>query len=336
MTLGRFNELDLMRALAQADGRSGTLIDVGAHIGSYSVAFAELGWSVIAIEPAPGIFDELRQALEQFDQAEAIQAAVTSEEVSEVDFYLSAEYWGIHSLRPFHETHTESVRVPALRLDALLTDRKLDDPVFLKVDTEGADLYVLKSLDVDRTRPAVIMCEFMDERTVPHFGYSYLDTLQYMEKWGYTPYISEWAPVIEPSRRAQGGGPFHHLGVMRTPLAHAPAWGNLIFVEPELTATFESILMDYLTKLQVHAEDALTQFPKLQKLVQNMRDTLDNRERKIENMEKALQQARARVQELESAVHSSDARIEAHLGKIQILGEQVKALQAAGQRGNED
>jgi hypothetical protein len=62
----------------------------------------------------------------------------------------------------------------------------------LKIDIEGADLLALKGFDIGNRRPKIIMVEFMDSRTVPHFGYRYSDIAEYANSFGYETWVSAW------------------------------------------------------------------------------------------------------------------------------------------------
>jgi hypothetical protein len=71
---------------------------------------------------------------------------------------------------------------------------------FLKIDTEGFDLMVLKGYPWTQSpRPRVILCEFEDAKTVP-LGYDFHQLAAFLVGEGYQLIISEWYPV-----KAYGG-----------------------------------------------------------------------------------------------------------------------------------
>lgn len=324
----RFNELDLLAVLAKAEPSPGTLIDVGAHIGSFSVAFAEIGWQVIAFEAAPEIFEELRQRTAELPSVEAVWAAVTDEPVDSVDFYLSDAHWGIHSLRPFHGSHRNRTQVPAMRLADAVAARDLRDPIYLKCDAEGADLAVMRSFDFSAARPALVMCEFMDNRSLPHFGYAHGDLIREMARWEYVAYISEWSPVSEYSRRGVETAAPQHLNIWRSDVSHAPAWGNLIFVPKGSEQHFEESVMEHLAEVRTAADRALHEHDRVAKWAENAAATITNREVKIENLEASLTRARDRIAELDAAILQRDARAAHQLETIERLKKKLAAQSA--------
>ena len=303
------NELDLLLAFTEELGEVGLLVDVGAHVGSFAEEFAKRGWDVIAIEAAPEIHAELVDRLAPYAQVDVVHAAAGETGGGEVEFFISSEYWGIHSLRPFHASHDRTVTVPTVRVADLLHARPRSGPLVLKVDTEGADLLVLRGVDWESERPRIVLCEFMDERTEPHFGYGYADIIGFMAGHGYLPYVSEWAPVEEPSRRGSGGGPFTHLQIVRPPLGHPPAWGNLFFVSPQDEALFETVLHRYLIETRRNSDRLTSAAATSADRLAHLERSIVNRETKIRGLEGALVRRDARVAELDAAIKQRDVRI---------------------------
>jgi FkbM family methyltransferase len=305
----KVNELDLMLAVAEEFGETGLFVDVGASVGSFSEAFAKLGWDVIAVEAAPEIHAELVGRLAPFEKVEVVHAAASETGGEDVEFFLSSEFWGIHSLQPFHETHDEKVTVTSVRVADLLQGRPRSGPVVLKVDTEGADFQVLRGVDWDAHKPRYVQCEFMDERTAPHFGYVYADIIGFMAERGYLAYISEWAPFDEPSRRGVGGGPFTHLQIVRAPVAHQPSWGNLIFVTPPDEALFERVLNEYLIETRRFHDEVVAQAAKSVDRLARLEQSIVNRESTIDGLKSAVSQKDSRIAVLDSAVSQRESRI---------------------------
>ena len=318
------NELDLLLAFTAEFDRAGLLVDVGAHIGSFAEAFAKRGWDVVAIEAAPEIHAELVDRLAPYEQVEVVHAAAGETGGGEVEFFISSEYWGIHSLRPFHESHDRRVTVPTVRVADLLEGRRHAGSLVLKVDTEGADLLVLRGVDWAAEKPRVVLCEFMDERTEPHFGYVYTDIIHFMAGFGYLAYVSEWAPVAEPSRRGSGGGPFTHLQIVRAPLGHQPAWGNLFFVAPQDEALFEQVLTRYLIETRRTGDQLAAAAVKSEDRLAELQRSIGDRETRITELDAAITQRDARIAELDAAITQRDARI----AELEPATRRVKALKA--------
>lgn len=245
-----FSECELLLRLEYANREKNTLVDVGAQTGGFAQPFARRGWRVIAFEPEPANYQELSDRFKNFSNVTCIAKAVSDNSEQGVPFYVSAEHWGIHSLKPFHPTHRSTLTVDTVRLDEILTDMQLAEVTVLKIDTEGADFLALKSFNFSRFQPEVVICEFMDERSQENFGYTHHDMVAYMDGLGYATFVSEWAPIVEYGRK---GVPISHtfLQCEPYPLDHDPAWGNLFFVLSGQVVQFRRALAAYLSDLEV-------------------------------------------------------------------------------------
>ncbi len=145
----------------------GTYIDVGANhprIDSVSRSFYERGWSGLEVDANP-TFEQLFR--DERPRDVFIHAAITDTDQAEVTFHV-VEGTGLSTLVDSISTeHTKSglivtdVTVPALRLDAAIERAKLGnrDIHFLLIDTEGAELEVLRSIDFDLYRPWILVVE---------------------------------------------------------------------------------------------------------------------------------------------------------------------------------
>jgi len=126
------------------------VIDIGANIGVYTVLVAEkvgnIG-KVIAVEPEPENYKQLLEniKLNNLQNVTPINIALTDHEGSE-KLYLSASGSGGHSLIiPENKNSYTSVQVETL--DKLLKEldiRKID---IMKIDTEGAEIPILKGAE---------------------------------------------------------------------------------------------------------------------------------------------------------------------------------------------
>ena len=244
-----FSELDLLSTFPYRSDKP-VLLDVGAHHGGVSKAFSLKGWKVIAFEPETQNREAFLRNIRSFPNVTCIDEAVADITGNKVPFYVSQEHYGIHSLKPFHSSHTSSYDVETIRLDDALSELNLDNVTLLKIDTEGADFLALKGFDWDRFKPEVIMAEFMDERSTTNFNYTHHDVVEFMMHRGYVGYVSEWAPVKEYGREGKHTKPHVWLRCVPYPLISEPAWGNLIFVPDTDALIFSKILSIYLGSLE--------------------------------------------------------------------------------------
>lgn len=207
------------------------MVDVGAHQGTALMPFLNMEWRIFAFEPDEKNRAILVQRLAQHAHGHQVKLdlrAVSNESKSGLSFYRSEESTGISGLSAFHPSHRAEQTVDTVTLSAALADAAIAEVSFLKVDTEGHDLFVLQGFPWDRFKPAVIECEFEDTKTVP-LGYTYRDMANYLLDKGYTVYLSEWHPI-------QRYGIRHDWNrLLRYPceLADPKGWGNLLaFREP--------------------------------------------------------------------------------------------------------
>ncbi len=240
----RFSEAELLSRVPFADAHP-LLVDVGAHHGSFSRPFVARGWRVLAFEPETENRHRFEEQLGADPNVTCLPYAVSDRHGERTTFFVSDEHYGIHSLTPWHSTHHAAYEVQTVRLDAILAERGSPHVNLLKIDTEGADLSVLKGFDWSADRPDVVLAEFMDERTEPHFRYTHHDMVQLMEANGYLAFVSAWSPVVQYAREGvQQRGP-RWLECSPYPLEPVPQWGNVIFVRPDRYRVFITTLRRY-------------------------------------------------------------------------------------------
>jgi FkbM family methyltransferase len=139
---------DVVALLTRVIGARGTLLDVGAHIGLVSIAVARAGRTrCLAFEPAPANYALLRRNCERQGLDEQIEthALALDADTGTSVLGLSADNSGDHRLLHQPGAHAgTSVVVHSARLDDVLKDRALPSPIALKLDTQGAELRVLR------------------------------------------------------------------------------------------------------------------------------------------------------------------------------------------------
>jgi FkbM family methyltransferase len=210
------------------------LIDVGAHYGLTMLKFAEAGWKVICFEPD----DNNRAVLEKLVSDKKLKDVIVdgravSDHEGMAKYYSSDVSTGISGLLKFHPSHREAKNVEIVTLSSFCKENKITGIDFLKIDTEGNDLKVIKGLDLNRNRPKVIICEYEDAKT-QLAGYSKVDMTEYIEAGGYRCIISEWYPVVEYGTKHKWRRLTDDIK-----LVDGNSWGNIIAAEPE---THQSLL----------------------------------------------------------------------------------------------
>lgn len=226
-----FDEAGLAHRILRQQCRpgAGTMVDVGAHHGGALAPFAADGWHVHAFEPDPGNRAMLEIVARATSNVRVSDRAVTEVDGEVLDLFTSVVSTGISTLTAFHDSHQATARVTTTRLDTYLTDAQVAEVTFLKVDTEGYDLPVLRTFPWTSARPRAVLCEFENRKTLP-LGYSYDDLARFLSDLGYAVFVSEWWPVIEY-------GASHRWRSFRrypTALDDDDGWGNLLACDPRL------------------------------------------------------------------------------------------------------
>jgi FkbM family methyltransferase len=227
----RPDETQMVYQILADPGRSGLMIDVGAHHGSSLAPFADLGWQVIAFEPD----SNNRQILTTNFGANSnviIDPRACSDQIQPAaTLYASPESSGVSGLSAFLESHEAAEKVVVTTLASALDEHNISkEPVdFLKIDTEGFDLMVLKGFAWHTSpHPKVILCEFENAKTEP-LGYHFYDLADYLVDHGYRLVISEWYPV-----KAYGGAHrWRRFTTYPCQLADQHGWGNIIAVRDD-------------------------------------------------------------------------------------------------------
>jgi FkbM family methyltransferase len=121
---------------------TGTFLDLGAHVGSYTVAVAKQGWRVTALEPAPDTFNYLKQNVfvNRLENVQLMNVALWSSN-GFAWLYNSPNQDGDSSL--VENTTGPRVQVRTKTLTALLDE--IGHVNVAKMDIEGAEINVLSN-----------------------------------------------------------------------------------------------------------------------------------------------------------------------------------------------
>lgn len=132
------------------------VFDVGAHLGDRTLAFADLGARVVALEPQPRLRRWLERRVGHRDEVTILDAAA-GPEAGRATLAVSAAHPTVSTLASewkdrIQETNPtfrgvrwdETVEVPVVPLDELVQEYGV--PAFLKVDVEGYEAEVLRGL----------------------------------------------------------------------------------------------------------------------------------------------------------------------------------------------
>jgi FkbM family methyltransferase len=188
--------LDLARQVALR--RNGLAVDVGAHLGSSTLAFASVFDQVISFEPNDFNFRVLRanvqlNSLENvrvfnhglFSRETILSLAESSKQEIPIPLDGNGELNGDHSSNLgayyFEEGASRLFEHPAITLDSL----ELDNVVFIKIDTQGADGEILMGAiqTIRRCQPIVVF--EWEEQLAMNFTITFRNIQKEFETLGY-------------------------------------------------------------------------------------------------------------------------------------------------------
>lgn len=146
----------------------GTLIDVGANIGTICLPTAKQGARVIAVEVLDRNVEKLRAAARVNGLANFRVVAAAATSVDGPIGVAGTEAWGHVS------TAADARQIPGLRLDTVIEQVRTEDPAFLrapiaiKIDVEGHELDVLMGAErlLSEHRPTLVI-ESIDPANEP-------------------------------------------------------------------------------------------------------------------------------------------------------------------------
>jgi FkbM family methyltransferase len=151
--------------------REKCVVDLGAHDGSDTRMYLAQGYYVFAIDANPELTDELRRTLPA-EHCCVLNYALANE-VAEREFYINhfSQWSSFNKAKGAQIAEWEIgkpvglnrvMRVKTTTFDQLYQEHiapKFSEVEYLKIDIEGQDLHVLKSLVNSICRPRFVSCE---------------------------------------------------------------------------------------------------------------------------------------------------------------------------------
>jgi FkbM family methyltransferase len=132
--------------------RIGLVFDVGANTGQYAKELRNMGYAgrIVSFEPLRSAYDELAQCATADGAWEAVNAAVGDTD-GHVDIHVAgnSQSSSILEMLPRHvqsapqSKYYATERVRIVRLDSIFHKYYKDDHVYLKIDTQGFERWVL-------------------------------------------------------------------------------------------------------------------------------------------------------------------------------------------------
>lgn len=160
---------EFVRKLFPADFK-GVCIDIGAHDPLWinnTWIFEQEGWDTYCIEPNPNCIPKLKQY-----RKNVIQYAVSNENKEDVDFYIytipndyagtwgQASESGLIDKEFMNKDFLTKIKVSTRTFEWLMENEIKQDHIdVLSIDVEGAEMFVLSTLDTVRWKPTVVIIE---------------------------------------------------------------------------------------------------------------------------------------------------------------------------------
>ncbi|MBI5877735.1 MAG: FkbM family methyltransferase [Chloroflexi bacterium] len=176
-------ELYLARYVRQLLRPGSAFMDIGAHVGQYTLIAAGAGASVHTFEPNPSNFVRLQRNVElNALQGVTLNRMAVARTSGMLQFSLpDADNTGSGSLA--ERPGTQTVAVNATTIDAYCAEHGIQ-PDFIKMDIEGGELDALRSGEqILRARPALVL-EASGE-ALAQFGHSCAELINYLVDRGY-------------------------------------------------------------------------------------------------------------------------------------------------------
>ncbi len=176
--------------VAEALAPGMTFVDVGGHVGLYTViGAARVGTSgrVITFEPSQRMFDILSSnvRLNRVSQQTKVFKAALSDRAGTAQLHVPTVNAAASLAVPLGPSVSEPVQTVVL--DEVLASLSLTSVDVMKLDIEGAELSALngaKELLGGACAPGVIQIE-LDERHTRRFGHSTVDVMAFLRSFGY-------------------------------------------------------------------------------------------------------------------------------------------------------
>jgi FkbM family methyltransferase len=143
------------------------VVDVGAHIGSFSIMAAKSAYKVLAFEPEPNNYRMLKKNMElnHLENMSIFEMAVSGisgyQDIYTYQGGSSADY----SLYKRGITNIKTGRIPTISVEDIIRREDLPRIDFLKLDCEGAEHDILRNISFETA--AKILGIAMETHSVP-------------------------------------------------------------------------------------------------------------------------------------------------------------------------
>lgn len=175
---------DLLPALTSLGGR---VLDLGAHIGTFSLLAAKLGYQVTAVEASPRNAAILQAGIQRnhFDNLNLLAIAVSDRD--ETLEFIQAGPYGLVATPLLNDP---TITVSAMSVDHILTHLGWPTVDFVKMDVEGSEVKAIAGAQELLSHPnAPAILYESNGHTLHYFSQTPNDLMAALEKCGYSCYL---------------------------------------------------------------------------------------------------------------------------------------------------
>ena len=184
---------EILTNLSKIIKPNSTVIDIGAHTGNMSVAYSLFAGNVFSFEPNPATFEVLEKNSQLNSNIQPFNYAVSDEEGA-LEFHYSDFGFcngGFATRTDFGigvTGHKVPIDVYAINLENFLKDKKINDVSLIKIDAEGHDKDILKTLtSIINNHKPILITEIYDGLSPTEIT----DLLNTIHSLGYKAYDEE-------------------------------------------------------------------------------------------------------------------------------------------------
>jgi FkbM family methyltransferase len=121
------------------------VVDIGGHIGSFSIFASSFGTSVITYEPVTENFNLLKKNVEINGYNVDINHLAVTDKEEEREIYIRPFNYGGSNLYQIHNDPDWKEMITCTTLEKIYEEKHLDHIDFLKLDCEGAEYDILNA-----------------------------------------------------------------------------------------------------------------------------------------------------------------------------------------------
>ncbi len=253
------------------------VIDLGVHLGTFSLGAAALGCAVLAVEASPYNAALVRASIarNQFDHVQIITAAV-SDAPGTVEFVEGGPFGSVAN--PFMQG--SKVHVPSVTVDALLAEMGWNHVDFIKMDIEGSEVAAIRGMShlLARDDAPLIIYE-SNGHTLRFFGETPNRLIAALEGFGYKNYRikpRQFVPVRSDELQPECN--VDYLAI-KHPLSESIGGWQVVpmTLEETINQTLASCADDipehraYIARALATADQAIVLDPRVMKALESMR-----------------------------------------------------------------